>query len=68
MGSKTECNADICNIISTLVPSRSGFTVNTSKVVNITGVDNNKEATNTYNSFHVAVCVKTTGIPENARI
>ena len=68
MGSKTECNADICNIISTLVPSRSGFIVNISKVLNNTGVDNNKEPTNTYNSFHVAVCVKTTGIPENSRI
>ena len=68
MGSKTECNADICNIISTFVPSRSGFTVNSSTVVNSTGVDNNKEPSNTYDSFHVAICAKTTGIPENARI
>ena len=67
MGSKTECNADICIIISTLMPSRSGCIVNTSKVVNITGVDNNKEPTNTYNAFHVAVCVETSGTPENAR-
>ena len=51
--------------LSVIVYRHSCLYVQVVSSINITGVDYNKEQNNTYNHFHVAVCEKTSGTPEN---